>query len=575
MHALNRFAIAVVSAGIFAGAAAAQVQTQAQTQNQTANRAPQQTATVNTADQAIDLIIAREHDEISVIRQYNPIVETYVQDMKPDAEMGIVPVKDHYFLGQADWSKGINDDSMLEKKKSKVSGFNPFSHLEGSSSAVPHGFMQMIFIDVEHFDRQHYQFTYVGREFLGEVRCAIFDVVPLPKAGRDSFYGRIWAEDQGFTIVRFNGMFASSGNEGTGNNLHFDSWRMNLQPHVWLPAFVYSQESELKSSSASSIRFKAQTRLWGYNLASVNRPVDFNQGVTPDNGKGAEDYSPLQAEREWQERAEAGVVDRLQRIGLLAPRGEVDKTLETVVNNLEVTNNLDIDVHCRVMLTSTLETFSIGHTIVISRGLLDVLPDEASLAAVLAKELASIMITKPSTDQWGFSDTTLVTAGEALSRFSFKATAADVDLSNRKAVALLKNSPYKDKLGNASLFLKQLSAASAALPALIDARLGNGVALSSDLANLGPALQTGKLDQVAALPLGARVKVNPWDDRVELLRAKPVPLNSAREKMPFEVTPFRPFLMHYQAPNAAPADAATPNPSGKTSASATNMDAQQ
>jgi hypothetical protein len=575
MHALNRFAIAVVSAGIFVGAAAAQVQTQAQTQNQTANRAPQQSATVTTADQAIDLIIAREHDEISVIRQYNPIVETYVQDMKPDAEMGIVPVKDHYFLGQADWSKGINDDSMLEKKKSKVSGFNPFSHLEGSSSAVPHGFMQMIFIDVEHFDRQHYQFTYVGREFLGEVRCAIFDVVPLPKAGRDSFYGRIWAEDQGFTIVRFNGMFASSANEGTGNNLHFDSWRMNLQPHVWLPAFVYSQESELKSSSASSIRFKAQTRLWGYNLASLNRPLDFNQGVTPDNGKGAEDYSPVQAEREWQERAEAGVVDRLQRIGLLAPRGEVDKTLETVVNNLEVTNNLDIDVHCRVMLTSTLETFSIGHTIVISRGLLDVLPDEASLAAVLAKELASIMITKPSTDQWGFSDTTLVTAGEALSRFSFKATAADVDLSNRKAVELLKNSPYKDKLGNASLFLKQLSAASAALPALIDARLGNGVALSSDLANLGPALQTGKLDQVAALPLGARVKVNPWDDRVELLRAKPVPLNSAREKMPFEVTPFRPFLMHYQAPNAAPADAATPNPSGKTSASATNMDAQQ
>jgi hypothetical protein len=575
MHALNRFAIAVVSAGIFVGAAAAQVQTQAQTQNQTANRAPQQTATVTTADQAIDLIIAREHDEISVIRQYNPIVETYVQDMKPDAEMGIVPVKDHYFLGQADWSKGINDDSMLEKRKSKVSGFNPFSHLEGSSSAVPHGFMQMIFIDVEHFDRQHYQFTYVGREFLGEVRCAIFDVVPLPKAGRDSFYGRIWAEDQGFTIVRFNGMFASSANEGTGNNLHFDSWRMNLQPHVWLPAFVYSQESELKSSSASSIRFKAQTRLWGYNLASLNRPLDFNQGVTPDNGKGAEDYSPVQAEREWQERAEAGVVDRLQRIGLLAPRGEVDKTLETVVNNLEVTNNLDIDVHCRVMLTSTLETFSIGHTIVISRGLLDVLPDEASLAAVLAKELASIMITKPSTDQWGFSDTTLVTAGEALSRFSFKATAADVDLSNRKAVELLKNSPYKDKLGNASLFLKQLSAASAALPALIDARLGNGVALSSDLANLGPALQTGKLDQVAALPLGARVKVNPWDDRVELLRAKPVPLNSAREKMPFEVTPFRPFLMHYQAPNAAPADAATPNPSGKTSASATNMDAQQ
>src|SRR5271168_231564 len=146
MHALNRFAIAVVTAGIFASAAAAQTQP--------AKSAPPQTGAssaraVTTADQAIDLMIAREHDEVSVIRQYSPIVETYVQDMKPDAEMGIVPVKDHYFLGQAELAKGIMDDSMLDKKKSKVSAFNPFSHLEGSSSsAVPHGFMQMIFVDV-------------------------------------------------------------------------------------------------------------------------------------------------------------------------------------------------------------------------------------------------------------------------------------------------------------------------------------------------------------------------------------------------------------------------------------------
>jgi hypothetical protein len=556
MRALKPFAVAIVLAGIFASAAAAQTQT--------ANRAQLQTGSstagaVTTVDQAIDLIIAREHDEVAVIRQYSPIVETYVQDMKPDAEMGIVPVRDHYFLGQAELSKGIIDDSMLDrKKKSRAAVFNPFSHLGGSSSYVPEGFLQMVYIDVNGFDRQHYEFTYVGREFLGEVRCAVFDVTPLPNTGKRSFYGRIWAEDQRFAIVRFNGMFTSSGGEGTGFNLHFDSWRLNLQSDLWLPAFVYSQESELKSSSASPILFKAQTRLWGYNLTSLNRPADFNQVSTLDYSHSAEDYSPIQAEREWQDRAEVSVIDRLQRIGLLAPRGELDKTLETVVNNLEVTNNLDVDVHCRVLLTSTLETFSIGHTIVISRGLLDVLPDEASLATELAQELASIMITKPSMDQWGFNDTTNVTAGEALSRFSFKATSAEVDMANKKAVELLKNSPYKDKLGNAALFLKQLSADSAALPALIDARLGNSVALSSELASLGPLLQADKLEQVAALPLGARVKVNPWDDQVELLKAKPVSLHSVREKMPFEVTPFLPFLMRYQEPNAA----------GKTNASA-------
>jgi hypothetical protein len=222
--------------------------------------------------------------------------------------------------------------------------------------------------------------------------------------------------------------------------------------------------------------------------------------------------------------------------------------LETVINNLEVTNNLDIqpEIRCRVMLTGTLESFSIGHTIVLSRGLIDVLPDEASLATMLAQELAAITVTKPSTDKWGFNDTTNVTAAEALSRFSFKATPAEVDMADKKALELLKQSPYKDKLGNSGLFLKQLSMESAALPSLISARLGNGVGLSSALLSLSPPLQTNKLDQIAALPLGSRVKVDPWTDRVELLKARPVSLYSAREKMPFEVTPFMPFLTRYR-----------------------------
>lgn len=536
MCALNRFYVAIALASLWGTAAAAQ------TTNSTVGP-------VTTVDQAIDRIIAREHNEVAAIRQYAPIVETYIQDMKADPEMGIVPVHDHYFLGQAGLTKGITDDSMLEKKKKGIAGFNPFAHLEESSSRASEDFVQMVYVDPNGFDREHYEFKFIGREFLGDVRCAVFDVTPLPKTGKNRFNGRIWAEDQGFALVRFNGMFESSGGEGTGFNLHFDSWRMNLQPDLWLPAFIYSQESELRNSAGSTIRFKAQTRLWGYNLPSANRQADFSQAAVVQTPQ--QDYSPIEAERQWQEKAEVNVLDRLQRIGLLAPQGDVDKLLETVVNNLEVTNNLDVDVHCRVMLTSTLESFSIGHTIVMSRGLIDVLPDEASLATALAQELAAIMITKPSTDQWGFNDTTNVTAGEALSRFSFKATTADADMANKKAVELLKNSPYKDKLGNASLFLKQLAAESQALPSLIDARLGNGVALSSALANLGPALQQDKLDQVAALPLGARLKLDPWDDHVELLKAKPVPLSSAREKMPFEVTPFLLYLTRYHDAKAA------------------------
>jgi len=36
-----------------------------------------------------------------------------------------------------------------------------------------------------------------------------------------------------------------------------------------------------------------------------------------------------------------------------------------LVSNLEVTNNLDFqpEVHCRCLMTSTLESFTIGHTL--------------------------------------------------------------------------------------------------------------------------------------------------------------------------------------------------------------------
>ena len=543
MHALKLFFVAIILVDMFATTSAAQ----------TGRSVPGGVSTVN---QAIDRIVAREHEEVAAIRRYSPIIETYVQDMKPDGEMGIVPVRDHYFLGQGELSRGIADTWTFDKKRSRVESFNLFSHLERSPGHIPEGFLQMVYVDPNEFDRQHYEFDFVGREFLGEVRCLVFNVLPLPKAGKTRFNGRIWAEDEQFTVVRFNGAFEPSEGKGNGFHLHFDSWRMNLQPGLWLPALIYSQESEVKNLSKSSpIRSRAQTRLWGYGVANLDRPTDISQSVSDqsaaDRNRSTEDYSPIEAEHKWQERAEGNVVDRLRRIGLLAPSGEVDKVLETVVNNLEVTNNLDVDTHCRVMLTSTLESFSIGHTIVVSRGLIDVLPDEASLAAVLAQELVAVVVTKPTTDQWGFNDMTNVTPEEALSRFSFKSTPEEVDANNKKAFELLKHSPYKDKLGNAALFLKQLSANSKVLPALIDARLGNGVALSSALISLGPPLQPNNLDQIAALPLGARVKLNPWDDRVELLKAKPVSLTSAREKMPFEITPFLLFLKRYQEPKAA------------------------
>src|SRR6266481_4758034 len=357
--------------------------------------APRPADQPRTMDDVIDRVITNENRATQQIKQYSPLVEMYIQNLKPDKELGYAPAGDKYFLGRADFSKGVSLVSLTDtnSKGKKIFGSigNFFSF---ALQFVPDGFLQMIFLDTNGFDKQHYKFDYVRREFLGEVRCLVFDVTPQAKSGKGRFLGRIWVEDQDYNIVRFNGAYSGSGH--TSWWFHFDSWRTNVQPGLWLPSFVYSEEKDVHYNLSKKLDFKAQTRLWGYNLGHASQEQELSKILveTPvqDDTKTANDLTPVQAQRSWDRQAEDNVIDRLERIGLIAPKGEVDKVLETVVNNLEVTNNIDIDpeVHCRVMTTTTLESFTLGHTIVLSRGLVDVLPDEASLATMLAHELGHV-----------------------------------------------------------------------------------------------------------------------------------------------------------------------------------------
>jgi hypothetical protein len=245
-------------------------------------------------------------------------------------------------------------------------------------------------------------------------------------------------------------------------------------------------------------------------------------------------------------------LDTLERNGLVAVPGEVDKTLDTVMNNLEVGNNLDVEpsVHCRVLTTGNLEMFSIGHTVVLSRGLIDVLPGGSTLATMLAQGLAIVMTSESVPDKYAFGDELQVSYANVIKRFRSRDPRTAQRSANEKALALLKNSIYKDKLGSAGLFLNELHEESPALPELINPNLGKSVYLATELMNSAPPLQPDRLDQTAALPIGARIKLDPWDDEAELLKAEPVQLVSAREKLPFEITPFLPFLTRYKGSSA-------------------------
>ena len=526
-----------------------------------------------TMDQVVNLFILREHGLMKMLAKRTPVVETYLQNLSSDPQLGPVPSDDHYFLGRLDMGETVDrkdylkDDEKEGMQARLLGGFHKLYRVEYQ----PVGFSWMVYADRSDFDREHYDFTYIRREFLGDVRCLVFDVKPKPKSGRGRFLGRVWVEDQDFNIVRLNGTYS----QGVKNTyfFHMDSWRLNLIPGYWVPSYIYSEEGDFSAGAKNRIAFKAQTRIWGYDLKKGGKDDELTQirvDSVKDETASTQDASPLQAERVWQQQAEDNVVERLTSAGLLAPEGEVDKILQTVVNNLEVTNNIDLPrpVRTRVLLTAPLETFSVGNTIVISRGLIDVLPDEASLAAVLSHELAHIILGHNLGSQFAFNDRMLFSDDSTYQNLGFRHIPEEEAAADKKALELLKNSPYAQKLDNVGLFLKILQQRAGTMNALLTTHLGNPLASGgtvtrlSGLSTQGPALDVNKLDQIAALPLGGRIKINPWDDKAEMVKTAPVAITSARDKMPFEVTPFYPRLARFgvTATGAAPSSAAAASP---------------
>ena len=520
-------------------------------------------------NEVIDRILAQEYVEMRLLRQYAPLVETYIQYVRADKQAGDVPDGDKYFLGRAELAHGVVLESLNRDPGMKRKIFGGMGEFF-STEFVPGGFLQMIYLDMNGFDRNHYTFAYVGREFLGEVRCLVFDVKPQPKSGKGRFVGRIWVEDQDYHIVRFNGIYG--GPSLTSNYYNFDSWRMNAGKNLWVPAFVYTEGPGVRDPHARNLGFKAfraQTRLWGYDLGNIREEQEVGKVLIEkptrviDHSDSGNDYSPVQAQRSWDRMSEVNVTDRLERQGLIAPPGEVDQVLETVVSNLEVTNNLDIQpgIRCRVLMTSTLESFTVGHTIVLSRGLIDVLPDEASLAAILAHELAHVVLRHPMDNQFAFFDRAQSDDKWTFRHFDFARSPEEEQAANQTGAVLLWNSPYNERSATAQLFLQALQDRSKDVPNLVSPHLGNRVMTNATVipARSGQTFELKPTVNVtAALPIGGRIKVDPWTDQLMLLKTKPIGAVAEDEKKPFQITPFV-FYLTRQVDNSS-AQASGPKP---------------
>src|SRR5262249_39384563 len=192
-------------------------------QNQQANKqqaAPPPAPDNSAVNQVVDKILARETALVSRMRNLHPLVETYLQNLDKDETVTFRPSGDTYFLSKLDLNSVAKEQPMTRKEGFTGKVLGKITQVY-SIKYLPGGFAQTLMLN-ERFDRQNYEFEYVRREFLGEVRTVVFDVKPK-KGARGTFIGRIWAEDQDFNIVRINGVYGSS--TATKMFFHFDSWR--------------------------------------------------------------------------------------------------------------------------------------------------------------------------------------------------------------------------------------------------------------------------------------------------------------------------------------------------------------
>lgn len=531
--------------------------------------------------QLIDKAIAREAEVIKVIQERSPLVETYIQNMKPDPVMLQVPDSDEHFLGRVDFKKVLNgavyqtEDAHKSNGKmgffknslSYISNLNRQFHLQFNET----GFIQMILVDAHGFDRNEYNFGFVRNEFLGSVPTMVFDVEPAKGSKRGRFFGRIWVERRNGNVVRFNGSFAGT-EKDYKEFYHFDSWRTNVQDNLWLPTSFYVEESDSRSAE-HTVKFKAVNHIWGYALKVPTvdaENVDVQvQGAT-DVSNDAQDVSPLGAQRAWVQQAEDNVVNRLFSAGLIDAPSDFDKIMEQIANNVLAYNNIQTarPIRVRTLLTEPLESLAIGNTIVVSKSLIDTtaVPGNNNeqvnnLYAVLAFQVAHIIQGHRLDTKYAFNDRLLFPDTSAFVRIPMHHTDKDNEEAAKKTIELLQPKELSEAAAQYGLYLEQLQQRAKALTALNEPMLGDSLIKDpktrtlwlQPLVGKGAKLDVANLKQNAAMPLSAFLRFDPWTDQVVQMHTAFEPLLSARDKMPFEVTPVYLKLSYYKAP-VTPAD---------------------
>jgi len=264
----------------------------------------------------IDKAIVREKNVIKVVRERAPLVETYIQNMKPMQSCGRSPSRTS--TSSVAWSSlGSSATTRTRKGRRPARKQSKTGHFLGSLNFIKGiggslhlqfneaGFVQMLLMDSKDFDKQHYNFYFVRNDFLGSIPTSVFDVTPAGKSGTGRFFGRIWVETGNGNVVRFNGDFAGS-EKDYHEFFHFDSWRTNVQPDLWLPTRLLRRRKRSEEPD-QHLKIQGDQPCLGLRSQGSDRYRREHQRRScrrADVSKRRHDMSPLGQQRAFAKQAE-------------------------------------------------------------------------------------------------------------------------------------------------------------------------------------------------------------------------------------------------------------------------------
>jgi hypothetical protein len=399
----------------------------------------------------------------------------------------------------------------------------------------PEGVAPMIYLDSAGIGADRYVFQYLGTETLGGFRTWTFLLKPRPSAGPGAFSGKIWVVDH--DIVRFTGSFIAASPRQKGGYVSFDSARFKGANGHWLPWKTYLDETAAPPS-APGIAMRARIGVWGFD--SQDRGILGMAGIKADETVDTTHAAEMQSiSEDVYLEAENNLLRWLVGVGFLAPGGKFERDVcDPIIDDILTANNITLDrpLTCRILLTAPAETVLFESVIGVSRTVFDLAPNTATVAVLIAREVALAKIRSSHLDlAWGRPNILMGRdERELISVLAAAPTQVERDQADDLALEyVMRLKSYKRQdLETAAIFLYTASEACKTKPALLTPRFGDGLpgcGREARINRMALAAPPGS-ESNPAMYVGSRTKINPWDDSVGRVTAQ-------RENAPFRIIP--------------------------------------